>query len=83
MYFCNVFRVHLYGFFYRTRIFSERHIAGHVYLCCSSITDDTHSIKLDTLENALLAMLPVEVVPHEGSGWSYIYHGLADINRSW
>ena len=40
-------------------------------------------MKLDTLENALLAMLPVEVVPPEGSGWSNIYHGLADINRSW
>ena len=64
-------------------------------LCCSSTTDNTHSMNLDSLENALLAMLPVEVVPPEGSGWStfnpvfstqgfvHIYHGLADISRSW
>ena len=37
-------------------------------LCCSSTTDDTHSMNLGSFENALLAMLPVEVVLPEGSG---------------
>ena len=39
-------------------------------LCCFSTTDDTHSMNLDSLETALLVMLPAEVVPPEGSGWS-------------
>ena len=39
-------------------------------LCCFVNTDDTHSMNLDSFQNALLAMLPVEVVPPEGSGWS-------------
>ena len=39
-------------------------------LCSSSTTDNTHSMNLDSLENALLAMLPVDILPPEGSGWS-------------
>ena len=39
-------------------------------LCYPSTSEDTHSMNLDSLENALLAMLLVEVVPPEGSGWS-------------
>ena len=39
-------------------------------LCCGSTNEDTHSINWDSVEKALRATLPVDVVPPEGSGWS-------------
>ena len=39
-----------------------------VSLCSMPTTDIMHSIKFESFENALRATLPVEVVPHLGSG---------------
>ena len=36
-------------------------------LCCGSTNEDTHSINWDSVEKALRATLPVDVVPPEGS----------------
>ena len=71
MYFCKVFQITCMDFLSQLKILkiADNWVCRPIRacLCCSSTTDDTHSMNLDSLENALLSMLPVEVVLPEGS----------------
>ena len=74
MYFCKVFQITCMDILSQLKILrmADNSVCSPIRasLCCFSTTDDTHSMKLDSLENALLAMLPVEVVLPERSGRS-------------